>query len=224
MLRALNAIAHSDAPGSWVSTPGVISGCKVKIDSGLQVVVEPGKFTALNGWTAEIVTELASGVRVIPASGADRRDYIAAVIDSGGVVIQRFVDEDPTSNPLNQYPKLLKSGIMLAKLLVKYPTVGKDSIYVYQAVPITGEKTVPTVRPITIPDGSVTRFVFPYNIPADYSLGLTVGGVEQSEDGDYMRSHVTAPDGKTYTVVEFDEPPFPNADIRADIYLGKINI
>lgn len=209
------------SPNSWVSSPGVIRGCAVSIDTDLRLHVDGGKLFTLNGYAADIPYILRNVAIVPPAVSASRRDLLAATVENDGLSFHYLVG-DSSNYPLNQFPVLLRSGVVLAKLYVTYPTISKDSIYVYNAIPILGEGVVSNCRAMSVPDGNRLDFLFPFKCAPMYAMNINVCGVPQSENRDYTVSYVLSIDGEEHTLIHFNEPLCQGVDVSADIYCGKV--
>ena len=209
-------------PNSWIAPPGVIYGCKLRVEPGLSLTLEKGKVVTPNSYAIEISEDVRGAILVRPATSVNRMDYVALCATEGGASI-RYICGEETDDVLNQMPKLLQSGVMLAKLFVTYPTAGPESVYIYHSMPARGEPIIRGLRSTTIPDGVRKTFVFQAPCPDGYSLYLRVYGISQRDGIDYVMEQAFDLDGPV-TRVTFDEAPPSRADISADVYAGSVRL
>ena len=172
-----------------------------------------------NGYFVEILEDIASAVAVPPAHSANRMDYLALMSEEHSASIQYLIGEE-SDDVLDQMPKVLRSGVLLAKVYVTYPTLSRDSVYIYRAMPSKGEQFLQAIRPTTLSDWVATDFIFPVRCAAGYAMKIKVYGVIQTEVEDYQILSY----GSESTTVRFNEQIPPGADIIADVYAGLINV
>lgn len=223
MIQVSDNVRISRDNNSWCTYPGVISGCEVYIDRGLQAVVKPGKLATLNGYTVEILSEVRDVGRILPTLEHNRTDYIVAEIN-GSSLYFRVIRGIESADPVDHTPVTLKNGILLAKLYVTYPCLSSKSIYVYNSLPVVGEDLCFNIKPIGTFDGVTNKALLPFKITPGYSLDLEVFGVGQTEGVDYLLREEETTGGQIYTVIEFIEAIPANAELNASLYLGKIKI
>lgn len=223
MIQVSDNIRISRDNSSWCTYPGVISGCEVYIDRGLQVVVRPGKIALLNGYTVEILREIRDVGRVLPTLAHNRTDYVVAEVN-GNSLYFRVIRGVESSDPVDHTPLSLQNGVLLSKLYVTYPCLSAKSIYSYNVLPVVGENLCFNFKPIGTFDGINNKALFPFKITPGYSMDLTVFGVGQTEGIDYSLREEETTGGQVYTVAEFTEPLAKDAELSADIYLGKIKL
>ena len=219
-------IHNSSDKNTWAQAPGVVCGCDVFIHDGSRVGVKPGRLNLLNGYTAEILSEIRGVARVLPTDGTNRIDYVT-VNSRGSEMNFHCIRGYPADvlQPNDHSPLTLRNGLLLAKIYASHPLVSAESIRVYNIVPVVGEGTVRGFRPLTYPDGITRKFTFPFQLNTGFSLRLELNGIPQSEVEDYIIYNEIQLGGMTMTVVEFIiEAPAKDSEMIATAYKGKTRL
>jgi len=115
-------------------------------------------------------------------------------------------------------------GIILARILVVPPCIGKESIFVYNTLPHKGERILKSYRPLSYPDGIEKVFKLPVKIESEFGCKVVCAGVPQDEFTDFTIGVWIGEDGEEYSSIVFTDAPGNGIDIIVKTYIGKIRL